>query len=96
SPLVDSVAAVSVGMVDGKFLLDLDYSEDVGAQVDFNVAMTGSGHFIEVQGTAEGATFNRKDMDRMMNLAALGIRELKSLQDRALRRRPLRMTWSIG
>lgn len=87
SPLVDSVAAVSVGMVDGKFLLDLDYSEDVGAQVDFNVAMTGSGHFIEVQGTAEGATFNRKDMDRMMNLAALGIRELKSLQDRALRRR---------
>ncbi|MCP4248119.1 MAG: ribonuclease PH [bacterium] len=87
SPVTDSVAAVSVGRVNGRILLDLDYPEDVGAEVDMNVAMTGSREFVEVQGTGESATFSRKELDRMMALADRGIRELHGLQAKALRRR---------
>jgi ribonuclease PH len=87
TPLVDSVAAVSVGKVGGKLLLDLDYQEDAAAEVDFNIAMTGSGRFVEVQGSAEGGSFDRPELDRMMNLAAYGIKQLRLLQERALRRR---------
>ena len=87
TPLLDSVAAISVGIVQGRCLLDLDYSEDVGADVDFNVAMTGGGRFIEIQGTAEGATFDRKELDRLVTLAASGIRQLRILQEKALRKR---------
>ncbi|MHC4066517.1 MAG: ribonuclease PH [Planctomycetota bacterium] len=87
SPVLDSVAAVSVGRVSGRLLLDLDYAEDSAAEVDLNVAMTGSGACTEVQGTGEGATFTRQELDRMMRLAARGIRELQALQAKALRRR---------
>jgi ribonuclease PH len=87
SPVTDSIAAVSVGRVDGRTLLDLDYAEDVAAEVDLSVAMTGSGRLVEVQGTGEGATFTRVELDRMMRLAARGIRQLHALQAKALRRR---------
>jgi ribonuclease PH len=87
SPVVESVAAVSVGMVKGKALLDLDYVEDVAADVDMNVVMTGAGAFIEVQGTGEGATFERQELDRLVTLATRGIRQLTEMQTRALRRR---------
>ena len=79
--------AVSVGRVNGRLLLDLDYSEDSTAEVDLNVAMTGAGRFVEVQGTGEGATFTRQELDRMMRLAARGIRQLRDIQAKALRRR---------
>ena len=87
SPVIDSIAAVSVGVVGGKVLLDLDYSEDSVADVDFNVVMTGSGKFIEVQGTAESAPFTRSELDSMIKLAARSIRQLGEIQQRALRRR---------
>jgi ribonuclease PH len=87
SPLLDSVAAVSVGLVEGKALLDLDYLEDVAAEVDMNVVMTGSGRFIEVQGTGEHATFDRKQLDRLIGLAVRGIRELSTSQQKALGQR---------
>jgi len=87
SPLSDSVAAVSVGIVKGKALLDLNYVEDVAADVDMNVVMTGSGRFIEVQGTGEEATFDRKQLDRLTTLATRGIKELTAIQEKALRRR---------
>ena len=87
SPVLDSVAAVSVGMLNGRVLLDLDYSEDVTAEVDMNVAMTGSGRFVEIQGTAESGTFSPADTNRMLKTAARGIRELNEHQQRALRRR---------
>lgn len=86
-PLTDSVAAVSVGLVAGKPLLDLDYSEDVAAEVDMNVVMTGRGRFIEVQGTGEHATFDRRQLDRLLSLAVSGIGQLRGLQEQALRRR---------
>jgi len=79
-PLVDSVAAVSVGLVDGVPLLDLDYDEDVGAAVDMNVVMTGSGRFVEIQGTGEEATFSRAEMDALVELAEHGIGQLSQLQ----------------
>ncbi len=85
-PFTAAVAAVSVGRVNGRVLLDLDYSEDVGAEVDMNIAMTDAGEFIEVQGTGEEATFTRKELDRMLRSAEKGIRELLVLQQRALRR----------
>jgi ribonuclease PH len=88
SPVIEPVAAVSVGKVDGKVLLDLNYAEDVGAQVDFNVAMTASGEFVEVQGSAEGETFSRSELDRMLRLADSGIRQLIAVQERALATRP--------
>jgi ribonuclease PH len=87
SPVREGVAAVSVGKVDGRILVDLDYSEDSRAEVDFNVAMTASGRFVEVQGTGEGGTFSRLELDRMLTRAAAGIRELIAGQERALRRR---------
>ena len=76
----EPVAAVSVGIVDGEPRLDLRYSEDAGAEVDMNVVMTESGKLIEIQGTAEGAPFSRGDLDRMMDLAAGGIRTLCAAQ----------------
>lgn len=84
SPVVRHVAAVSVGVVEGDVLLDLEYSEDVAADTDCNVVMTGDGGFVEVQGTAEGAPFNRAELDEMLNLAAKGISELVERQ-RAVR-----------
>jgi len=90
SPLRESVAAVSVGKVDGRILLDLDYAEDVRAAVDFNVAMTASGRLVEVQGGAEGDTFTRADLDRMLQVAAGGIRQLIAAQKQALRQKQTR------
>ena len=87
SPIVEPVAAVSVGKVDGRILVDLDYSEDSRAQVDLNVAMTASGNLVEVQGTGEGGAFTRSELDRMLNRAVAGIRRLIQAQQRALRRR---------
>jgi ribonuclease PH len=82
--LADSVAAVSAGIVGGTPLLDLDYEEDAGAEVDFNVVMTGSGELVEVQGTAEGAPFTREQLDQMVSLAEEGIRELTAVQRSAI------------
>jgi ribonuclease PH len=76
----DSVAAVSVGLHDRQILLDLDYAEDSRAQVDMNVVMTGSGRFVEVQGTAEGHTFTRTQLDAQLALAEAGIAQLTLLQ----------------
>ncbi|MFQ5589607.1 MAG: ribonuclease PH [Phycisphaerae bacterium] len=87
TPVLDAVAAVSVGRVNDRLLLDLDYSEDSAAEVDMNVVMTGSGRFVEIQGTAEEATFTRPDLDRLLRLASRGIRQLIEVQRRALRRR---------
>ncbi|HTZ08545.1 MAG TPA: ribonuclease PH [Acidimicrobiales bacterium] len=75
-PLTDACAAVSVGIVDGACLLDLDYSEDSRAEVDMNVVMTGSGRFVEVQGTAEGLAFTRGELDELLTLAQEGIAAL--------------------
>ncbi len=83
SPISQHVAAISVGVVDGEVLLDLEYREDVAADTDCNVVMTGDGTFVEVQGTAEGAAFDRKELDRMLDLAASGIAELVELQKAA-------------
>ena len=80
SPLKEAVAAISVGIVDGKVLLDLDYPEDSAAEVDMNFVMTSSGRFVEVQGTAEGAPFDRAALLALLDLAATGIRELNRLQ----------------
>ena len=79
-PIGDAVAAVSIGMVDGKILLDLCYEEDSRAEVDMNYVMTGSGKFIEVQGTAESAPFTKKQMERMAEIAEQGIKELIKAQ----------------
>lgn len=78
--LTDSVAAVSVGIIDGIPCLDLPYEEDVRAGTDMNVAMTGNGSFVEVQGTAEGAAFSREELDTLLDLAAGGTAELARLQ----------------
>ena len=83
-PIRDFVAAVSVGIVAGELLLDLDYPEDSGCDTDMNVVMTGAGGFVEVQGTAEGAPFARAQMDGLMSLAERGIRELIGKQRVAL------------
>jgi ribonuclease PH len=84
SPLVQPVAAISVGIVQGTPLLDLEYVEDVDCDTDMNVVMTGAGHFVEVQGTAEGAAFTRAEMDRLLALAEKGIADLVALQQQAL------------
>ena len=84
SPITGPVAAVSVGMLQGTPLLDLEYTEDVACDTDMNVVMTGAGHFVEVQGTAEGAPFTRIEMDELLRLAGQGIAELIALQQRAL------------
>ncbi len=87
SPVTDAVAAISVGRVKGNALLDLDYPEDSTAEVDMNVVMTGSGKFVEVQGTGEGATFDRKDLDKLLSLASRGIKQIVDIQSKALRKR---------
>jgi ribonuclease PH len=87
SPLTDSIAAVSVGIVGGKVLLDLNYEEDSTAGVDLNVVMTGAGNFVEVQGTGESTTFSHKDLDKMLKSATRGIGDLTRAQQTAIRRR---------
>jgi len=84
SPITGPVAAVSVGIVQGTPLLDLEYIEDVACDTDMNVVMTGAGHYVEVQGTAEGAAFTRAEMDQLLRLADKGIAELVALQRQAL------------
>ena len=84
-PIATSVAAVSVGLVGGEALLDLDYSEDVEASVDMNVVMTGEGRFVEVQGTGEEATFSAQELQTLLALAGQGIKQLTQLQQTALR-----------
>ncbi|HLL18846.1 MAG TPA: ribonuclease PH, partial [Rubrivivax sp.] len=84
SPIRDFVAAVSVGVVQGTPLLDLEYTEDSACDTDMNVVMTGSGGFVEIQGTAEGEPFSRAEMDMLLKLADQGIRELNALQKKAL------------
>lgn len=84
SPLTDSVAAISVGVYQGVPVLDLDYIEDSGCDTDMNVVMTGSGGIVEVQGTAEGAPFQRAEMEAMLDLAQAGIGELIAKQQAAL------------
>ncbi len=81
SPLIDNVAAVSVGYVDNQVLLDLDYSEDRNAEVDMNIVMNSSHHLIEVQGAGEGSTFTREQLNEMMTLAEKGIDELIAIQN---------------
>jgi ribonuclease PH len=83
-PLKDFVAAVSVGIFNGTPVLDLDYPEDSACGCDMNVVMTGAGHFVEVQGTAEGETFSRREMDALLGLAERGIAQLVQHQKRAL------------
>ena len=83
NPLKDSVAAISVGMVDGRAVLDLDYPEDSGCDADMNVVMTGAGRYVEVQGTAEGHTFDRAELNALLQLAEKGISELARLQARS-------------
>jgi ribonuclease PH len=84
SPIKGHVAAISVGIVGGVPLLDLEYVEDVACDTDMNVVMTGAGHFVEVQGTAEGVAFTRAEMDQLLALAEKGIAELVALQKQAL------------
>ena len=88
SPIIDECAAVSVGLIDGVALLDLPYAEDARADVDFNVVMTGSGGLVEVQGTAEGRTFDRAQLDRLLDLAAKGITEIVAAQRAVLAEPP--------
>jgi ribonuclease PH len=84
SPIKDHVAAISVGILDGQPLLDLEYVEDSTCDTDMNVVMTGAGHYVEVQGTAEGVAFTRKEMDALLALAEKGIGELVVLQQKSL------------
>ena len=83
-PLAESVAAVSVGIVAGRAVLDLDYAEDVAADVDMNVVMTASGRYVEIQGTGEEATFTDDELQQMLALARAGIQQLIEAQRRAL------------
>jgi len=83
-PLSDSIAAISVGIIDGVPFLDLAYTEDVRAETDMNVVVTGSGKFVEVQGTAEGAPFDRDELNSLLDLALKGTAELTTIQKAAL------------
>jgi ribonuclease PH len=83
-PLIDTVAAVSVGIIDGEPMLDLAYTEDVRAETDMNVVATGRGLFVEVQGTAEGAPFDRRELDALLDLALAGTGRLAEFQQAAL------------
>jgi ribonuclease PH len=83
-PLMDAVAGVSAGIVQGEELLDLSYAEDSAASVDMNVVMTGRLHLVEIQGTAEGTPFSRQQMDRLVDLAQAGIKQLIAIQKEAL------------
>jgi len=82
--IIDSIAAISVGIIDGKPMLDLAYTEDVRAETDMNVVVTGSGKFVEVQGTAEGAAFDREELNSLLDLALLGTAELTRYQSDSL------------
>ncbi|HCX81826.1 MAG: ribonuclease PH [Curvibacter sp. RIFCSPHIGHO2_12_FULL_63_18] len=84
TPITAAVAAISVGIVQGTPLLDLEYTEDSACDTDMNVVMTGAGHFVEVQGTAEGVAFTRAEMDQLLGLAEQGIGELMALQQDSL------------
>jgi ribonuclease PH len=84
SPITAQVAAISVGIVQGTPLLDLEYTEDSACDTDMNVVMTGAGHFVEVQGTAEGVAFTRAEMDALLVLAEKGVAELMQLQNQSL------------
>ena len=84
SPLIDSIAAISVGIKGGEVLLDLDYVEDSSCDTDMNIVMTGEGKFVEIQGTAEGAAFSRKEMDSLIDIAALGIQDITQKQNEAI------------
>jgi ribonuclease PH len=84
TPITDHVAAISVGIVQGTPLLDLEYTEDSACDTDMNVVMTGAGHYVEVQGTAEGAAFSRKEMDALLALAEKGIADLVVMQKQSL------------
>jgi ribonuclease PH len=84
NPIVNSISAVSVGVIDGEPRLDLMYEEDVRAETDMNVVLTGEGTFVEVQGTAEGAPFHRAELDALLDLAVAGCAELAKLQTQAL------------
>ena len=86
SPILDYVAAVSVGLVNGKPVLDLCYEEDSKAEVDMNIIMTGSGKFVEVQGTAEGEPFNQKQLDDLLHLAKKGIQSLIRFQKQVVKK----------
>ncbi|GAC1512953.1 MAG: ribonuclease PH [Pseudarthrobacter sp.] len=83
-PLIDTIAAVSVGIIDGVPMLDLPYVEDVRAETDMNVVVTGSGKFVEVQGTAEGAPFDRDELNQLLDLALLGTTQLAAIQRETL------------
>jgi len=85
SPIVDYVAAVSVGIVEGEIVLDLCYEQDAHAEVDMNVVMTGSGKYVEIQGTAEGKPFEKKQMDAMLQYAKDGISQLIELQKKIVK-----------
>lgn len=89
-PVREAVAAVSAGLVNGKVLLDLDYTEDAQADVDFNIAMSSSGRFVEIQGSGEGVSFSRGDLDRILASASKGIRELLAIQGAAWKARRFR------
>ncbi|MAD91632.1 MAG: ribonuclease PH [Gammaproteobacteria bacterium] len=84
NPLVEQVAAVSVGLYNGKPVLDLDYSEDSKAETDMNVVMNSTGNFIEIQGTAENHSFNDKELSIMLDFARSGIKEIMSVQNKAI------------
>jgi ribonuclease PH len=84
SPILGPVAAISVGILQNTPLLDLEYTEDAACDTDMNVVMTGAGHFVEVQGTAEGAAFSRREMDALLTLAEKGIGELMAMQRQSL------------
>ncbi len=91
SPIADSVAAVSVGLLEGRELLDLAYVEDKDAEVDFNIVMTGRGQFVEVQGTGEESTFSQEQLDRLLQLAQKGLKELSAMQSAFLARQLLKL-----
>ena len=85
NPVRDHVAAISVGIVDGHAVLDLDYAEDSNCDTDMNVVMTGSGGIVEIQGTAEGTPFTRQELNGLVDLAEAGIRDLVAAQNQAVK-----------
>jgi ribonuclease PH len=91
NPLVDSVAAVSAGVFEGRELLDLDYVEDKDAEVDFNIVMTGQGKFVEVQGSGEESTFSQAQLDGILGLAQKGLKELSAMQAAFLTKQLLKL-----
>lgn len=94
NPIKDAVAAVSIGIIDGKICLDLCYEEDSKADVDMNFVMTGAGKFIEVQGTAEASPFTRKQMERMAEIAQIAIKELLKAQKKVIGSLPVSVSQS--